>query len=114
MVLGVATAGILEAGVVHRGYDLEQDRQHLGLLYRNAVAIVGPVNDLDLVVRPEFLQRVGHPSLDLEVVGHGIVLHDAEEAVCRERPHQTTSMAKPLSPAAWEVTCSGSCSSGAS
>ena len=63
MVLGVATAGILEAGVVHRGYDLKQDRQDLGLLYRDAVAVVGPVDDLDLVVRPELLQRSGTLAL---------------------------------------------------
>ena len=66
------------------------------------------------MVRPELTQRVGDPRLDLEVLGHGVVLDDAEEAVGSEQPHQTTSMAKASSMVVCGTSFLGSCSSEAS
>ena len=67
---------------------LDQHGEHILLADVYPEAVVRPVDDLYLMVRPKLLQGVSDPGLHLEAVLVMQVLDDADEAVPGEDPHQ--------------------------
>ena len=84
----VPLALVLEARVVYLPDCLLDHWEDLILADVYPVAIVRPVDNLYLMVRPKTLQWERNPGLHLEAVLVMQVLDDADEAVRGEDPHQ--------------------------
>ena len=90
MVVLVILARALEARVTNQLYDLSERLDYIPFWYSNSEPVVGPVNDLYLVLGPEVLQWIHNSRLHLEVFGQVFVLYNAKESFSGEYPHLNT------------------------
>jgi len=79
---------VLEAGIANvPDYFLNEDKGRFDFRNGNPEPVVCPVNYLNLIFWPKYLQWVDDPGLYLEAVRQGVVLYHADEAVLGENPH---------------------------